>query len=74
MTGKFFGSFAEEAGKITAKKLLDRKENKREIVAHFKISEPEYNLLKKLIPEILEDQSVNEIIKKTKKKKHVAKS
>ena len=52
--GKFGGSFLEEAGKITAKRLLKKTETKKHLISKLKIDKNEYNLFAQQIIVIID--------------------
>lgn len=70
LTGKFLGSFLDEAGKIFARKVLIR--NRKKLSKELNITDIEYDFFEKQVIKLLEDKTKIEVlvehIKEIKKK------
>ena len=60
LASKFFGSFFEEAGKISARKLLDK--DKKKIMKKIKITDIEYEFLKSNLIKLFNDDDKMKIV------------
>ncbi len=59
VAGKFGGSFLDEAGKITAQKLLNKGETKKQLQKEMRIDKNEYNLFANQIIVIIDKNSAD---------------
>ena len=66
---RFSGSFADEAGKLAARRLFGKDEDRRQLLREVKINKEEYNLITNEILVIVEeDNRAIEVVRKSLKK------